>query len=792
MKTKALKSLIVLLFIGGIMTTASAQELYIDNDQLKMDRTVLPIKEPARPVLTEMDARNVKTPPKLFKVTAPKDAPNVVIIMLDDLGYAGTSAFGGIVETPTFDKLADQGIKYTQFHSTAQCASTRIAINTGRNHHTCNTGIIGEMATSLPGYNGKLPNNIAPLSKTLKYNGYNTAAFGKWHMTESYDVNLTGPYDNWPVGMGYEYFYGFMGGETNQFYPALYENTNPIDAPEEPGYHFMNDMTNKAIAWVQQQQSLAPDKPFYMYFTPGAVHAPHHVPEEYIKKHKGQFDEGWDVMREKIFKKQKELGVIPKDAKLAAKASVVKDWDKLTKQEQQVFAKQAEVFAGFLDMADTEIGRLIQTLEDMGIIDNTLIFYIAGDNGNSPEGMAFGTYNEGLVLNGVPPNFETVVKHIDEWGSPETYPHMATGWSVAFDTPFSYFKQVASNYGGTRQGTVVHWPAKIKAKGEIRHQWHHVIDVAPTILEAIGLPEPKVVDGIPQHPIEGVSMAYTFDEPKAADRHLVQYFEMFGNRGIYYDGWFAGTVHFFPGATAMGPTPKLADDKWELYNVAKDFSMATDIAAQYPEKLVELQSMFEAEALKYHVYPLDDRIAERFNSTSAGRPTVLGNRTTQTFHESTQFLPEHAFLDIKNRSWETVAEVETEGASANGVIVHQGGYFGGWSLYIKDGTPSFHYNWFGVEQYSIKADSKLPSGKCTIKMDFAYEGTKPGQGGTVTLYVNDKKVGTGKVKKTVPSIFSIDETCNVGIDRESMVTTDYTLETSEFNGEIDKVTISQK
>ena len=791
MKTK----LLTISFLAGLVgygLSANAADLFMNNDQLKMDRRVLPIKEPIPPVITEMDVRNVKTPPKLFKVTAPKDAPNVVIIMIDDLGYAGTSPFGGIVQTPAMDKVAANGLRYTHFHSTAQCASTRIALNTGRNHHACNTGIIGECATSLPGYTGKLPNNIAPLSKILKYNGYNTAAFGKWHMTEAYDVNLTGPYDNWPIGMGYEYFYGFMGGETSQWSPAVYENVNPVEIEETPGYHFMNDMTDKAIAWLQMQQSLAPDKPFYMYFTPGAVHAPHHVPEEYIEKHKGQFDEGWDVMRERIFKKQKELGVIPEDTKLAAKAPVVKDWDKLTKQEQEVFAHQAEVFAAYLDMCDTEIGRLIQTLEDDGILDNTLLFYIAGDNGTSPEGTAFGTYNENFVFNGVADNFENVVKHIDEWGGPTTYPHMAAGWAVAFDTPFRYFKQVASNYGGTRQGTVVHWPAKIKAQGEIRDQWHHVIDVVPTILEAVGLPQPTVVDGIPQHPIEGTSMAYTFHEPDAADRHLVQYFEMFGNRGIYYDGWFAGTVHFYPGVEALGPISNLTDDKWELYNVRKDFSMATDLAGENPDKLAELQSMFEAEALKYHVYPLDDRLAERFNATMAGRPTVLGNRTSQTFHEGAGFILESAFIDIKNRSWELVADVETKGASAHGVIVHQGGYFGGWSLYLKEGTPIFHYNWFGAEQFSIKADSKLPAGKCTIKMDFAYEGTKPGAGGTVTLYVNDTKVGTGKVDKTEPSIFSADETCNLGIDRESMVTTDYTLETSRFNGKIAKVTVSQK
>lgn len=739
MKTKILITTILSGLLGTGLS-ANAEDLYMNNDQLKMDRSVLPIKEPKRPVITEMDVRKAKRP-QLFKVTAPKDAPNVVIIMLDDLGYAGTSTFGGIVETPTLDKLANQGLKYTHFHSTAQCASTRIALNTGRNHHSANTGIIGEAATSFPGYTANLPSNIAPLAKTLKYNGYNTAAFGKWHMTETSSQSLSGPFNNWPVGMGYEYFYGFLGGETNQWSPAVYENLDPVHVPETPGYHFMNDMTNKAIDWVKMQQAMAPDKPFYIYFTPGAVHAPHHVPKEYIKKHKGQFDEGWDVMREKIFKKQKELGVIPKDTKLAAKAPVVKDWDKLTKQEQQVFARQAEVFAAYLDMADYEIGRLIQTLENEGVLDNTLLLFIAGDNGTSPEGMAFGTVNENFVFNGVPDSFENVAKHIDEWGGPTTYPHMATGWAVAFDTPFSYFKQVASNYGGTRQGMVVHWPAKIKAKGDLRHQWHHVIDVAPTILEAIGLPEPKVVDGIPQHPIEGTSMAYTFHEPKAADRHMAQYFEMFGNRGMYYDGWFAGTVHFYPGSNVLGPMAKWSEDKWELYHVEKDFSMSTNLAEKYPEKLAELRSMFEGEALKYHVYPLDDRLAERFNPVIAGRPTVLGDRTSQTLPGSAGFLTESAFLNIKNRSWQAVAEVETKGASANGVLVQQGGYFGGWSFYVKDGTPVFHYNWFGTEQYSIKSDKKLPEGKSTIKMDFAYKGKKPAAGGTVTLYINGKKVG---------------------------------------------------
>jgi len=652
MKSKhAMTSILMLLaavFVVGMLPTTIQAVNYMDLEKIPVDRTVLPIKEPHQKPITTLYIQGLKKQPPLFKVEAPEDAPNVVIIMLDDLGYGGTGTFGGVVNTPTIDKLVESGIRYTQIHSTAQCASTRIALNTGRNHHSCNTGIVGEMATSIPGYTGKLPADIAPLPKILKLNGYNTAAFGKWHMTEAYNVTPTGPFDNWPNGMGYEYFYGFMGGETNQWYPAIYENLNPVEAPEEPGYHFMYDMTEKAISWVKTQQALSPEKPFYMYFTPGAVHAPHHVPKEYIEKYKGKFDEGWDVIRNRIFEKQKKLGVIPPHTKLAKKAPVVKDWKDLTDQEKMVFARQAEVFAGYLDMADHEIGRLIQTLEDLGAMENTLIFYIAGDNGTSPEGQAFGTFNEYTTINGYTEEFDFLAKHIDEWGGPTTYPHMATGWAVAFDSPFSYFKQVASNYGGTRQGTVVHWPIKIKAKGELRNQWHHVIDIAPTILEAAGIPEPG-------------------------------------------------------------------------------------------------------------------------------------------------FLTENGFINTKNTSWEAIAEIESKGAKTNGVLVQQGGAFGGWSFYVKEGTPVFHYNWFGIEQYKVIGTSKLPSGKCTVKMDFAYEGgDKLGLGGTVTLYINDKKVGSGKVDKTEPTIFSADETSNVGIDRESMVSKDYTQETSRFNGKIAKVTINLK
>ena len=785
--------LTVALVTCALSAPLQAGPTYMDLDKLPVDRTVLPLKEPALPVIKTRFVEDLKEQPPLFKATAPKGAPNVVIIMLDDIGYGGMGTFGGVVDTPAIDRLAEGGIRYTQFHSTAQCASTRIALNTGRNHHSANTGIVGEMSTSVPGYTGRLPSDIAALPKILKYNGYNTAAFGKWHMTEAYNVTPTGPFDNWPNYMGYEYFYGFMGGETHQWYPSIYENQNPVEPPDVEGYHFMNDMTDKAISWMKTQQALSPEKPFYMYFTPGAVHAPHHVPESYIEKYRGKFDEGWDVIRERIFENQKRLGVVPKDTKLPPKAPVVPDWKDLTDQEKKIFAHQAAVFAAFLDMADSEAQRLLDEIEELGIMDNTLIFYIAGDNGTSPEGQRNGTFNEYTTLNGASEELDFLAKHIDEWGSDKTYPHMATGWAVAFDSPFSYFKQVASNYGGTRQGTVVHWPAGIKAKGEIRHQWHHIIDVVPTILEATDLPQPTVVEGIPQRPIEGVSMAYTFDDAEASDRHLVQYFEMFGNRGIYSNGWFAGTVHFYPGITALGPISKFADDPWELYHVAEDFSMAEDLSKKYPEKLKELEEMFYAEAEKYHVLPIDDRLS-RFNATIAGRPTVLGDRKSQVLYEGMGYLSENAFVNIKNASWDIVADIESQGAKTSGVLVQQGGTFGGWSFYVLAGKPVFTYNWFGMEQYKIVGDSILPEGKSSVKMDFAYKGGKKlGKGGTVTLSINGKKVGSGKVEKTEPTIFSADETSNVGIDRESMVVPDdYTHESSRFNGKIEKVTINLK
>ncbi len=633
-------ALVSLTCVLGLTETITAQE------EVPLDRTVLPIKAPHYPPITTLDARDAHAPP-MFQVMAPKDAPNVIVILVDDLGFGGTSATGGVIPTPTFDKLAGGGLLYNQFHSTALCSPSRQALKTGRNHHSCNQAKITEVATAFPGATGQLPQEVASIGEMLRLNGYSTSAFGKWHETAVWEISPSGPFTRWPNLAGFDEFYGFMGGETNQWSPAVYHNQNPIEVPNDPDYHFMNDMTTKAINWMRAQQSLTPNKPFMMYFAPGAVHAPHHVPEEYIAKFKGQFDEGWDVIRERIYKQQLESGVIPPGTKLADKPKEIKDWDDLSADEQRLFARQAEVFAGFLYMTDVEIGRLVDAVGEMGELDNTLIFYIAGDNGTSAEGGMNGLYNELTYFNAEPQGSDVnfMLQYIDEWGSPNTYPHMAAGWAVCFDSPFMWTKQVASNYGGTRQALAVHWPGGIQAKGELRSQWHHLIDVVPTILEATGLPEPRVVNGVPQRPIEGVSMKYSFDDADAIDQHTTQYFEMFGNRGIYHNGWFAGTVHVTPWAN---PQHSFAEDVWELYHVAEDFSMSTDLAHEHPEQLAELQKLFLKEAVKFKVLPLDDRRQELFNPRDAGRPDLMFGRTSLTLFDGMGALLENDFINVKN------------------------------------------------------------------------------------------------------------------------------------------------
>jgi len=778
--------LAVVFFITNLPLAAEAQTFV---DLSDIDRSVLPLQPPPQEPITTLDARDATLPP-LFQVKAPEDAPNVLVVLLDDLGFGGTSHFGGPIPTPTFDRLAENGLSYNQFHSTALCSPTRQAIKTGRNHHSANQAKITELATSFPGATGQLPNEVASIGQMLRLNGYSTSAFGKWHETAVWEINPSGPFDRWPALQGFDEFYGFLGGETNQWSPSLHHNRNIVETPEDPNYHFMTDMTDHAIDWIKFQQALTPDKPFFTYFAPGAVHAPHHVPQEYIDKYKGKFDAGWDVIREQIYQNQLDKGYIPAGTKLAPKPDDIQDWDDLTPKEQKLFARQAEVFAAYLDMTDTEIGRLVDAIEDLGELDNTLIFYVAGDNGTSAEGIFTGLYNEMAYFNGEPKGSDVdfMLEYYDEWGSPDTYPHMAAGWAVAFDSPFTWTKQVASNYGGTRQGLAVHWPQGIQSKGELRNQWHHVIDVVPTILEAAGLPEPTEINGTPQRPIEGVSMMYSFDDPDARDQHTTQYFEMFGNRGIYHDGWFAGTIHIKP--WDVEAENRFNEDTWELYHVTEDFSMAEDVASQYPEKLAELQDLFLEEAVKYSVLPLDDRREELFDPNLANRPDLMFGRTTLTLGEGMTGLLENDFINVKNTSFAIDADIDST-ESANGVLVSQGGKFGGWSFYVNQGKPTFVYNYLGLEQYTITSNSKLPKGKATVKLDFDYDGGR-GAGGTATLYINGQEVASGRVEKTEPNIFSADETASVGVDLETSVSEDYTRSTSKFTDTINKVTISLK
>lgn len=752
-----------------------------------MDRTVLPIPEPKRPLYKELDARNVK-PPARFQVNAPAGAPNVVIVLIDDVGFGAPGTFGGPIATPTLDRLAQNGLRYNNFHTTALCSPTRAALKSGRNHHTVNMAFITEMGTSIPGATGQIPNATAPLAEMLRLNGYSTAAFGKWHETAAWETGISGPFDRWPTRQGFDKFYGFIGGETNQWAPYLFDGVAPVELPSDPNYHFMTDMTEKARAWIKYQKALTPDRPSFVYFAPGATHAPHHVPKEWIAKWKGKFDQGWDKIREETLARQIKMGMVPPGTKLAAKPDAIKDWDQLSADEKRLYARQAEVFAAFLDYTDHEIGRMLKAFEEVGQGDNTLVFYIAGDNGTSGEGGQNGMFNEYTYFNGVPEKVEDMLKRIDQWGGPETYPHMAAGWAVALNAPFGWMKQVPSDFGGTRNGMVVHWPKGIKAKNEIRTQFSHVIDVAPTVLKAAGLAEPKVVNGTRQIPMEGKSLVYSFDNAKAREQHSTQYFEIAGNRAVYHDGWFARTIHRAPWE-AKG-RHALKDDVWELFNVRADFSLADDLAKKNPKKLAELQTVFMKEAEKHHVLPIDDRVFERLNASAVGRPDLMAGRTSLTLAEGMTGMMEGVFVNVKNKSKTVTAEIEVPQGGGNGTIIAQGGRFGGWSLYVKNGVPAYDYNFLGLQRTSVAAAKPLAPGKATVRFDFAYDGGGPGKGGIGTLYVNDEKVAEGRIAHTQAGMFSADETADVGIDLGTPVVEAIGAEAkSRFNGKIPKITV---
>jgi arylsulfatase len=754
----------------------------------KLDRTMLPIAEPKRPVIKEIDARKVKAPPR-FQVEAPKGAPNVVIVLIDDMGFGVPGSFGGPVPMSTLDRLAQSGLRYNNFHTTALCSPTRAALKSGRNHHTLNMGFITEMATGVPGNTGQIPDSTAPLAEMLRLNGYSTAAFGKWHETASWEISVSGPFDRWPTRQGFDKFYGFFGGETNQWAPLLYDGVTLVELPNDPTFHFMTDMTEKARAWIKHQKAMTPDKPAFIYFAPGATHAPHHVPKEWIAKWKGKFDMGWDKLREETLARQIAMGVVPPGTKLAPKPPAIKDWDKLSADEKRLFTRQAEVFAAYAEFTDYEIGRMLKAFEEVGQADNTLVFYIAGDNGTSGEGGQNGMFSEMTYFNGVLEKVEDMLKVIDKWGGPETYPHMAAGWAMALDAPFGWMKQVPSDFGGTRNGMVVHWPKGIKAKNGVRSQFSHVIDVAPTVLQAIGLPEPKVVNGVKQVPMAGTSLMYSFENAKAKERRTTQYFEIAGNRAIYHDGWFARTIHKAPWESK--PRRPLQDNSaWELYDVRSDFSLANDLASKNPKKLAELQAMFLKEAARYGALPMDDRVFERLDAAAVGRPDLMGGRTSIALSEGMIGMMEPVFPNVKNRSKTIMAEIEVPASGGNGTLIAQGGRFGGWSLYVKDGVPAYDYNFLGLQRTSIASTKKLGPGKAELRFVFDYDGGGPAKGGKGTLFVNGEKVAEGRIPATQPGIFSADETADVGIDLGTPVVEAIGAEAkSRFTGRIPKLTV---
>ena len=756
--------------------------------QGQVDRTVLPIAEPKRPTYTEIDARDAKMPARA-DAKAPKGAPNVVIVLIDDLGFGATSTFGGPIKTEALDRLAQNGLRYNNFHTTALSSPTRAALKSGRNHHTVNMAFITEMATGFPGATGQVPDSAAPLAETLRLNGYATGAFGKWHETAAWEASVAGPFDRWPTRQGFDKFYGFLGGEANQWAPFLYDGVAQVELPQDPNYHFMSDMTDKAVAWIKYQKALSPQKPAFVYFAPGATHAPHHVPKEWIARWKGKFDQGWDKMREETLARQIAMGVVPPGTTLAPKPPAIRDWDTLSADEKRLVTHQAEVFAAYAEFTDTEIGRMLKAFDDVGQADNTLVFYVAGDNGTSGEGGPGGMFNEYTSFNGVQEKVEDMLKLVDKWGGPETYPHMADGWAVALDSPFGWMKQVPSDFGGTRNGMVIHWPKGIKAKNGIRSQFSHVIDVAPTILEAIGLPEPTVVNGTPQIPMEGTSLVYSFEDAAAKERHTTQYFEIAGNRAIYHEGWFARTIHRAPWE-AKPRRPLQDDSAWELYDVRADFSLANDLAGQNPEKLAELQKLFLQEAAKYGVLPMDDRLYERLDGAAVGRPDLMRGRTSITLSEGMAGMMESVFPNVKNRSKTITAEVEVPANGGNGTIIAQGGRFGGWSLYVKNGVPAYDYNFLGLQRTSITSNRKLGPGKAEVRFQFDYDGGGPGKGGLGTLSINGEKVAEGRIERTEAGIFSADETADVGIDLGTPVVEAIGAEAkSKFTGRIPKVTV---
>lgn len=726
------------------------------------------------------------------QVQAPKGAPNVVLILLDDVGFGATSTFGGPCQTPTLERLAQNGLRYTQFHTTSVSSPTRAALLTGRNHHTAHTGNIMELATGFPGYDSQMGKETATIAEILRQKGWNTSWFGKNHNVPDWQNSQAGPFDLWPTGLGFEKFYGFIGAETSQWRPAVFDGTKPIEPYlGNPDYHFDYDMADRAIEWVRNQKAVAPDKPFFLYYAPGATHSPHQPKKEWIAKYKGQFDQGWDKMREEILVRQQKLGLVPADAKLTVRSRGIPAWASLNAEQKQLYAYMMEVYAGYLAQTDYNAGRVLDAIEKLGQLDNTLVIYIVGDNGASGEGMIQGSLNEMAMMNMIPEDYREVLKHKDDLGTWKTHNHYPVGWAHAMNTPFQWVKTIASHYGGTRNGMVISWPARIKDRGGVRPQWHHVIDIAPTLLEVTGIQQPSVVNGVAQKPIEGVSMAYTFDRIDAPSTHLTQYFEIFGHRGIYHDGWVACTTPQYGGTwedqTKFARVNVISGYKWELYHVADDFSEAINIADKYPDKLHELQLLFYAEAAKYNVLPLDDSGTERMDP--ALRPSLTRGRTEFTYMGTVARIPEGAAPNIRNKSFRITADVVLPKGNGQGMVVTQGGLSGGYALMFENGKPIFHYNMANVVHYTIAAKESLTPGKHTVVFDFEYDGGGIGKGGAGTISVDGKQVAQGRIDRTVPFRFSFDETFDVGEDTGTPVNEHYEVPHT-FTGQIEKLVIS--
>ncbi|MGA9523531.1 MAG: arylsulfatase [Myxococcaceae bacterium] len=759
------------------------------NGGTRVDRELYPAPDYAFPNAKIGLTYETSKPDFPKPTTAPEGAPNILLVLLDDVGYGWLETFGGMIKSPSLERLAKNGLRYCQFHTTALCSPTRAALLTGRNHHTVSTGVIQELGTGYPGYSGMIPRSCATIAKLLSENGYSTGWWGKNHNVPDNQTSPAGPFERWPTQMGFDYFYGFIGGETDQFYPALYRGTSSVSASKSPeeGYHLTRDLADDCIAWMRQQKSIAPNRPFFAYFATGAAHAPHQPPLDWRGRNKGRFDMGWDKCREAVWKRQLDLGVIPRGTKLTARPKEIPAWDAHSDDQKRLFTRFAENYADFLEHTDHEVGRLMDAIDRMGELENTLVLYVTGDNGSSAEGTLTGTLNEMAALNGFEPSMDEVLPRVDEIGLPGTCPHYPVGWAWAGDTPFQWTKQIASHFGGTRNGLVVSWPKTITDHGGLRFQFHHVIDIAPTILEVVGIKEPTMVNGIGQRPIEGVSMGYSFSEKNAdaPSRRSTQYFEIFGNRALYSEGWIASCRHGRLPWKSAGHV-RFQDDRWELYNIAEDFSQSEDLAAKHPEKLRELQDLFMAEAGRYNVLPLDDRVAERMDVTL--RPSFFTGRDKVTFYPGMVRLPEGSAPKTHNVSHVITVGAEIPGSGADGVLVCLGGDSSGWSLFIRDGRLVYHYNWFDMARYEVVSTEPVPKGRVELTVDFTNESAVPGGPATVKLFIGGRDVGSGRIEKQVRGRFGT-EGLDVGVDTLSPVAKNYPRSDGfAFTGRIEHVT----